>query len=83
LQEGITWVGLDAHKAAINVAMYLPESDRPVESQLVNEAGAVRRVVRKVERQAPGEVRFCYEAGPCGYTLQRQITDAGERVAWS
>jgi len=29
-------------------------------------------------REAPGEVRACYEAGPCGYALQRQITDAGE-----
>jgi hypothetical protein len=31
-------VGLDAHKAAINVAMYLPGSDKPVEWQLVNDA---------------------------------------------
>jgi transposase len=34
--------------------------------------------VRKVERAAAGEVRFCYEAGPCGYALQRQITESGE-----
>lgn len=78
MEEGITWVGLDAHKSAINAAMYLPGSDKPIEWQLVNEVRAVRRMVRKVERQAPGEVRFCYEAGPCGYSLQRQITDAGE-----
>jgi transposase len=32
----------------------------------------------KVEREAPGEVRFCYEAGACGYALQRQITEAGQ-----
>ena len=78
MEKGITWVGLDAHKSAINVAMYLPGSEKPVEWQLANEAAAVRRMVRKVERQAPGEVRFCYEAGPCGYSLQRQITEAGE-----
>jgi transposase len=78
LEKGITWVGLDAHKSAINVAMYLPGSEQPVEWQLVNEAGAIRRMVRKVERQAGGEVRFCYEAGPCGYSLQRQITEAGQ-----
>ena len=77
VEKGITWVGLDAHKSSINVAMYLPGSDKPVEWQLANEAGGVRRMVRKVERQAPGEVRFCYEAGPCGYSLQRQITEAG------
>ena len=37
----------------------------------MNEKSAVRRMVRKVEREAAGEVRFCYEAGPCGYALQR------------
>src|SRR6185436_10082386 len=42
-------------------------------------ATAVKRMVRKVEKAANGsEVRFCYEAGPCGYALQRQITEAGE-----
>ncbi len=41
----------------------------------------MRRMVRRVEREARGEVRFCYEAGPCGYSLQRQITDAGKDVS--
>jgi len=63
VEEGITWVGLDAHKAAINVAMFLPGSTKPIEWQLANEPGSVRRMVRKIERRAPGEVRFCYEAG--------------------
>ena len=50
----------------------------PIEWQLPNEASAVRRMVRRIEREAPGEVRSCYEAGPCGYALQRQITEAGD-----
>jgi transposase len=77
MKEGITFVGLDAHKVAINVAMLLPGQTKPVEWQLANEATAVRRMVRKVQRQAPGEVRVCYEAGPCGYALQRWIRAAG------
>jgi transposase len=44
--------------------------------QLTNEANAVRRLVRKLEREAPGPVRVFYEAGPCGYALQRQLTTA-------
>jgi transposase len=31
-------------------------------------------LVRKLERDAPGPVQMCYEAGPCGYALQRQVT---------
>jgi transposase len=77
MKKGITFVGLDAHKVAINGAMLLPSETTPAEWQLANEATAVRRMVRKVQRQAAGEVRFCYEAGPCGYALQRWIWAAG------
>ena len=34
----------------------------------------MRRLVKKLEREAPGGVRVFYEAGPCGYALQRQVT---------
>src|SRR5687768_8565753 len=78
VSQGITFVGLDAHKKSISVAMLLPDQEKPVEWQVANEPGAVKRMVRKIEREAPGEVRCCYEAGPCGYALQRQITDAGQ-----
>jgi transposase len=77
MEKGITFVGQDAHKVMIKVSMLLPEETKPVEWEVPNEVGAVRRMLRKVQRQAPGEVRFCYEAGPCGYALQRWIQDAG------
>jgi transposase len=41
--------------------------------QLANEPAAVRRLVRKLEREATGPVHVFYEAGPCGYALQRQL----------
>jgi transposase len=74
----ITYVGMDAHKLSIAVAVLYPGRAEAVTFQIPNEVSAVRRMVRKIEREAPGEVRFCYEAGPCGYTLQRQI-DASEK----
>ena len=43
---------------------------------VANEPKAVRRLVRKLEREAPGPVQVFYEAGPCGYALQRQVTTA-------
>lgn len=75
MEKGTTFVGLDAHKVAINVAVLLPGASKPVEFQVENEKAAVRRMVRKVQRLAQGEVRFCYEAGPCGYALQRWIRE--------
>lgn len=75
--NGITFVGMDTHKKAIHVAMLLPGQAEPVEWQLANEPAAIRRLAKKLQREAPGEVRCCYEAGPCGYVLQRQLEDAG------
>jgi transposase len=75
--EGITFVGQDAHKVAINVSVLFPGGTAPVTLECTNERAAVRRMVKKIQRQAPGEVRMCYEAGPCGYALQRWIEEFG------
>ncbi len=75
MNDSITWVGMDVHKASISIAMLLPEQRKAVEWQVVNESRAVKRMIRRIEKSAPGEVRTCYEAGPTGYALQRQILD--------
>ena len=46
----------------------------PITWTIPNEPRAVRHLVKKLEREAPGLVRVFYEAGPCGYALQRQVT---------
>ena len=58
MNEPITYVGIDAHK----------KDDRDAERRQrpPTRAGAVRRLVRKLERAT---IRACYEAGPCGYAL--------------
>jgi transposase len=68
-----TYVGVDAHKKDLFIAMLIGDQTTPVAWQVANEPNAVRRLVRKLEREAPGPVRMCYEAGPCGYALQRQV----------
>jgi len=76
MKQVTTSVGIDAHKKDLFVAMLIGAATTPVTWQLANEPGAVRRMVRKLERDAPGPVQVFYEAGPCGYALQRQmITD--------
>lgn len=78
VQVGVTFVGMDVHKRSISIAMLLPGREVPIQWEIANEPRAVKRMLRQVERDAPGEVRFCYEAGACGYTLQRQITQWSE-----
>lgn len=77
MKNSITFVGLDAHKKLIVVAMLLPGKEEPVVWQLANEGGALRRMAKKILREASGPVRLCYEAGPCGYALQRTLKDLG------
>ena len=77
MRDVITHVALDAHKRMLQVAMLVPGSDSLIEWQVANEAGAIRRMVKKILKEAKGEVRMCYEAGPCGYALQRTLKDLG------
>ena len=73
MSETITYVGIDAHKVDLQVAMLAPDATEPVAWTVANEARAVDRLRRKLERTAPGPIACCYEAGPCGYALQRQL----------
>ena len=79
MKQVTTFVGIDAHKKDLFVAMLIGAAATPVTWQLANEPEAVRRMVRKLERDAPGPVQVFYEAGPCGYALQRQM--ATDRIA--
>ena len=75
--NGITWVGMDAHKNSVQVAVLRPEPAGSVEWTEDTPTEAVRRRARTLQRLAPGEVRSCYEAGPTGYALQRQLRAVG------
>jgi transposase len=74
VKQVTTYVGIDAHKKDLFVAMLIGTQTAPVTWTVPNEPKAVRRLVRKLERETPGAVRVFYEAGPCGYALQRQVT---------
>jgi len=74
-----TYVGIDAHKKDLYVARLQGAERTPVTWQLPHTPAAVRRLVRTLERDAPGPVHVFYEAGPCGYALQRQLTTARVR----
>ena len=74
MKQVTMYVGIDAHKKDLFIAMLTGQQKTPVTWQLANEPNAVRRLVRRLERDAPGPVSVFYEAGPCGYALQRQVT---------
>jgi transposase len=78
MAEGTTlFVGLDVHTATIAVALAEAGSGGEVRSYGVipNSPEAVGRLIKKI---GPGpRLRVCYEAGPCGYVVHRQLTKLG------
>jgi transposase len=71
-------VGLDTHKAKMAVAVAEPGRSGEVrfQGEITNQPDAVRRLIERLGAKH-GRLRVCYEAGPCGYGLQRQITALG------
>ena len=71
------FVGLDVHKASIAVAVAPAGRGNPMyHGDIENTNAAVRKLVKRLSPE--GEVlSFCYEAGPCGYGLQRELTAMG------
>ena len=75
--EKYKFVGLDVHKATIAVAVAEPNGG---EVRYVGEiANTPEAVVKLVKQLKKGEATpsFCYEAGPCGYVLYRQLKGLG------
>ena len=71
-------VGLDTHKARIAVAVAEPGRSGEVRfhGEIANQPDTVRRLIERLADKH-GQLRVCYEAGPCGYGLQRQIAALG------
>src|SRR5690349_24856083 len=71
-------VGLDTHKAKIAVAVAEPGRSGEVRfrGEIANRPEAVRQLIERLAGKH-GRLRVCYEAGPCGYGLHRQITALG------
>jgi transposase len=71
------WVGMDVHADNIRVAVYRGNEPEPlVEYDNRTDTRSLGRLLKKLQ-DLPGEVRCAYEAGPCGYELQRHLTKNG------
>jgi transposase len=76
--ESILYAGLDVHKNSIEVA--LAEGGRDGEVRRYGRIGgdldSLDKVVRKLVSTGK-ELRFVYEAGPCGYEIYRHLISRG------
>jgi transposase len=71
------YVGLDVHKETIAVAVANGVTN---EVRFVGEIVYTPEAINKLIKQlkvSDAVLKFCYEAGPCGYGIHRQLTDLG------
>src|SRR3954469_8635232 len=82
MAKSITYVGLDVHKDTIAVALAEAGFRGEVREhgKIPNTPTALKALTVKLA-PAGRELRFCYEAGPCGYGIQRQFTGMGHECA--
>ena len=70
--KSTTIMAFDQHAATTVAAVLLPGQRTPALHPLASETATIRRFVDRLRRQGP--VTCCYEAGRCGFELQRTLT---------
>lgn len=81
MENTITYVGMDTHKKEHKVALRYPDNEEIEILTIKNNASDISKMVKRILKKAPSEVRFCYEAGVCGFDLKRKIESLGCRCA--
>ena len=74
--ESTPLIAFDQHAATTVAAVLLPGQRTPALHALSSDSPTILRFVKQVARES-GPVRCCYEAGPCGFELQRAMTVEG------
>ena len=77
MKEFSKYVGLDVHKETIAVSVADAQGgELRYVGEISNTAEALDKLVRQLKK-GNAELSFCYEAGPCGYGIHRQLTAKG------
>ena len=77
MKNSITYVAMDTHKKRHVIAAFFSEDGEIVEMTVANNRKEISNAVKKIQRRSTNQVQFCYEAGVCGFTLQRLIESFG------
>ena len=77
MSTSTTYIGLDAHKETIVAAILYPRRRKHELVEFANTEQSIQRFVRAVRKKTKSRIRACYEAGPLGFGLLRQLDKLG------
>jgi len=81
MKEFSKFVGLDTHQDTIAVAVSEASGGLArYYGEIANTPKAITKLVKTLTAKG-AVVSFCYEAGPCGYGIYRQLTELGQACA--
>jgi transposase len=80
VEQATRFIGMDVHKDTIVAAVTATgDSGKATPyGTLPNTAAALEKLVKRLQQAGGGPLKFCYEAGPCGYGVHRTLTRLGE-----
>ena len=80
MDQPTRFIGMDVHKETIVVAVTAAgDSGKATPyGTFPNTAAALEKLVTRLRQAGSGSLKFCYEAGPCGYGIHRTLTRLGE-----
>jgi transposase len=80
MEQSTRFIGMDVHKATIVVAVTATGEvgKATAYGTFPNTAAALETLVKRLRQAGNGPIKFCYEAGPCGYGVHRTLTRIGE-----
>lgn len=71
------YVGLDVHKETVVVAIAKAGREEAMQyGETDNTSEAIQKLVKKMSARGQ-QVLYCYEAGPCGYSIYWQLKEMG------
>ena len=80
MEQSTRFIGMDVHKATIVVAITATGEvgKATAYGTVPNTTAALEKLVARLRQAGSGPMKFCYEAGPCGYGIHRTLTRLGE-----
>jgi transposase len=80
MEQSTRFVGMDVHKETIVVAVTASGEvgKATAYGTFPNTTAGLEKLVKRLRQAGDGPIKFCYEAGPCGYGVHRTLTRMGE-----